>query len=324
MSTVFRLDRVTKKYRSQVALDNVSLSVEPGVVVALLGENGAGKTTALKILLGLTDPDLGRAEVFGLDSKRYGLEIRRRVGYVPEQPVFYDWMTVEETGWFAAGFYPDGYLARYRDLVYRFELPLERRVKDLSKGMRAKVALSLAMSHEPELLVLDEPTSGLDSLVRREFLESMSDVAASGRTVILSSHQISEVERVADVIAVIREGKLVLFERLEELKQQVCELTITLRNGSPRAPDVPASIIRRERKERQWRMLVRGLEDQHLDLFRSRDDVGQVDVRHPSLEEIFVAYMRAGEQQLNGNSSAVNHVTQFPDSDPAPEKGATA
>ena len=327
MSTVFQLDHVTKRYRTQLALDDVSLSSGPGVVVALLGENGAGKTTALKILLGLTEPEAGRAEVFGMDSRRHGLEIRRRVGYVPEQPVFYDWMTVEETGWFAAGFYPDKYLDRYRDLVYRFELPLDRRVKDLSKGMRAKVALSLAMAHEPELLVLDEPTSGLDSLVRREFLESMSDVAASGRTVILSSHQIAEVERVADVVAILREGKLVLLEKLDDLKQQVREITITLRNGSPRAPDVPASVIRRERKERQWRMLVRGLDEQHLEVFRAREDVGQVDVRHPSLEDIFVAYMRAGEEPITGGDPAAMTAEQAAKNDPAgpaPEKGAPA
>lgn len=247
MNPIFELNRVTKRFGQSVALDDVSISAGPGVVVALLGENGAGKTTSLKILLGLAEPDAGQAKVFGLDSRRHGIEIRRRVGYVPEVPVLYDWMTVEETGWFAAGFYPAGYLQRYRDLVYRFELPLDRRVKELSKGMRAKVGLSLAMAHEPELLVLDEPTSGLDSLVRREFPESMSDVAASGRTVVLSSHQIGEVERVADVVAIIRDGKLMLCESLDDLKQQVCELTITLRNGSPRAPDVPAVIIRRVR-----------------------------------------------------------------------------
>lgn len=300
MNPVFQLDNVTKRYGKQLALDDVSISSGPGTVVALLGENGAGKTTTLKILLGLTEPDSGSAKVFGLDSRRHGIEIRRRIGYVPEVPILYDWMTVEETGWFAAGFYPAHYLQRYRNLIHRFELPADRRVKDLSKGMRAKVGLSLAMAHEPELLVLDEPTSGLDSLVRREFLESMSDVAASGRTVILSSHQIGEVERVADVVAIIRDGKLMLLERLDELKQQICELTVTLRNGSTREPDVPGVVIRRERRERQWRMLVRGLREESLDVFRNREDVGQVDIRHPSLDDIFVAYMRSSSTVTEG------------------------
>ncbi|MGE3316957.1 MAG: ABC transporter ATP-binding protein, partial [Planctomycetaceae bacterium] len=279
-------------------------------------ENGAGKTTSLKILLGLTEPDWGEARVFGLDSRRHGIEIRRRVGYVPEIPVLYDWMTVEETGWFAAGFYPANYLKRYRDLIYRFELPLDRRVKDLSKGMRAKVGLALAMAHEPELLVLDEPTSGLDPLVRREFLESMSEVAASGRTVILSSHQIVEVERVADVIAIIRDGKLLLVEKLDELKQNVCELVVTLRNGSTRPPDLPADVIRRERKERQWRMLVRGINESQIEDVRHREDVSQIDIRHPSLDDIFVAYMHSSES-TNGEATG-----ELATSEPA--KGATA
>src|SRR4029079_3698118 len=108
-----------------------------------------------------------------------------------------------------------------------YQLPLKRKIKSLSKGMRAKVSLSLALAHEPELLILDEPTSGLDTLVRREFLEGMVDIAAAGRSVLLSSHQISEVERVADIIAILRAGKLLAVERLEGLKDQITEPTIT-------------------------------------------------------------------------------------------------
>src|SRR5579872_5709981 len=121
MTTAFSLSHVSKRYRKQLALDDVSLSSEPGVVVALLGENGAGKTTALKILLGLVEADAGTAGVLGLESPKQGLEIRRRVGYVPDQPALYDWMTVEEAGWFVAGFYPTGYQNRYNELTRQFE-----------------------------------------------------------------------------------------------------------------------------------------------------------------------------------------------------------
>jgi ABC-2 type transport system ATP-binding protein len=210
MSTVFQLHQVTKRYGDSRALDNVSVVGKPGQVIALLGENGAGKTTSLKILLGLILADSGLSRVLGLDSRTQGPEIRRRVGYVPDRPALYDWMTVEEIGWFAAGFYPLGFEARFRRQTEQFQLPGSRRIRELSKGMQAKVSLALAMAHEPELLILDEPTSGLDPLVRREFLESMVDVAASGRTVLLSSHQIGEVERVADTVLVLRQGQLVL------------------------------------------------------------------------------------------------------------------
>jgi ABC-2 type transport system ATP-binding protein len=292
MTTAFSLSHVSKQFKRQLALDDVSLSSEPGVVVALLGENGAGKTTAIRILLGLLEPDAGEATVLGLDSRRQGLEIRRRVGYVPDQPALYDWMTVEEAGWFVAGFYPLGFQRHYNELVEHFELPHDRKIKDLSKGMRAKVSLSLAMGHKPELLILDEPTSGLDPMVRREFLESMVDIAGQGRTVLLASHQIAEVERVADVVAILREGKLALVERLEDLKAHVCELTVTLHNGSPDLPPVPGTVLHREFKGRQWRLLVRNMDESRFEQFRTDTEVGNVEVRRPSLEEIFVGYMK--------------------------------
>jgi ABC-2 type transport system ATP-binding protein len=300
MSHVLRLNEITKRYRNQLALERVSLEVPPGVVVALLGENGAGKTTAIKILLGLVDADSGKAEVLELDSRTQGDEIRRLVGYVPERPSLYEWMTVAEIGWFAAGFYRTGYLAKYRELLQQFELPADRKIKELSKGMRAKVALALGMAHEPELLILDEPTSGLDPLVRREFLESMVDVAAAGRTVLLSSHQIGEVERVADIVAILKHGKLLAVERLDDLKSQTRELTLTLNNGAPYLSDVPAQVISRREHDRQWRLLVRNLDENRLESFRSLAQVRDVEVRSLSLEEIFVGYMGAAEEPTKG------------------------
>ena len=300
MTSVARLKNVTKRFRGQVALDEVCLEVPPGVVVALLGENGAGKTTSLRILLGLLQPDAGEAEVLNLDSRTQGDEIRRRVGYVPERPTLYEWMTVAEIGWFAAGFYRTGYLARYRDLVKDFELPEDRKIKELSKGMRAKVALALGMAHEPEVLILDEPTSGLDPLVRREFLESMVDVAAAGRTVLLSSHQIGEVERVADIVAILRHGRLVAVEPLDDLKTHTRELTLTLTNGAPYLSDVPGEVLCGNRQDRQWRLLVRNLDETRLDSFRGLAQVRDVEVRTPNLEEIFVGYMKSDDDAPRG------------------------
>jgi ABC-2 type transport system ATP-binding protein len=232
MAPAIRFHEVSKCYQREVALQRVSFEVPEGSVFALLGENGAGKTTAIRILLGLTDPDGGRSSVLGMPSISQGLMIRRRVGYVPERPTYYEWMTVHEVGWFTAAFHGPGYLAAYRRLIEQFDVPPRRAIKSLSKGMRAKIALSLAMAHDPALLVLDEPTSGLDPLVRREFLESMVDRAATGKTVFLSSHQIAEVERVADTVAILHQGRLVLVERLDELKERVRELTFTTDNGA--------------------------------------------------------------------------------------------
>jgi ABC-2 type transport system ATP-binding protein len=296
MQGVIKLDGVTKSYGAQRALDRVSFEVNSGVVFALLGENGAGKTTAIRVLLGLTEADEGSSSVLGLDSWREGQTVRSRVGYVAERPTLYEWMTVSEIGWFTAGFYGSGFYDRYLRLTTEYQLPHRRKIKQLSKGMRAKVSLALALAHEPELLVLDEPTSGLDTLVRREFLEGMVDIAAAGRTVLLSSHQIGEVERVADMIAILRGGKLLLVEPLDVLKDEIRELNVTLAEGTTRLPSIGGKILNSRRHHHQWQLLVRGLGEGEIEALREQSWVAELGVRTPSLEEIFVAYLKLDDR----------------------------
>ena len=173
MNSIIRLNQVTRRFGKTVALNNVTLEVPRGCVFALLGENGAGKTTAIRGMLGLDRPNRGTIEVLGMDPAEDSVEIRRQIGYVADEPALYDWMKVSQMGWFASGFYPRGFEDEFHRLALEFELPLNRKIKQLSKGGRAKVALALALAHKPDLLILDEPTSGLDTLVRRKFLESM-------------------------------------------------------------------------------------------------------------------------------------------------------
>jgi ABC-2 type transport system ATP-binding protein len=294
MNPVIEVEQVTKRFGSLAAVDDATFTVPPGCVFALLGENGAGKTTLVRMMLGLLAPDAGKLKMLGLGSERHGEQIRRRVGYVPERPTLYEWMTVGEIGWFTAGFYADGFEQHFRNSIEKFRVPLDRKISQLSKGMRAKVVLSLAMAHQPELLILDEPTSGLDTLVRREFLESMVELAADGRTILLSSHLIGEVERVADIVAIIREGRLLLVERLDALKRTTREVTVTMHGAAAAVPGMPGQVLRSERRGRQWQILVRGVEDDaQLDRLNSDNAVVAVESRTPSLEEIFVAYMRA-------------------------------
>lgn len=291
---VIRFHEVTKRFGQLVALDKVSLEVHPGQVFALLGENGAGKTTAIKIMLGLENADVGTSEVLGFESRSDGLCIRQRVGYVPESPTLYDWMTVDEIGWFAAGFYPDGFQQRFQQQASQFGLPRQKHLKSLSKGMRSKVVLSLALAHDPSLLVLDEPTSGLDALVRREFLESMVELAAAGRTVFLSSHQIAEVERVADVVAMVREGKVLLVERLDALKVDTREVIVTFDDPQQADQlDVPWPVLGVRTKGRQQSYLVRDWDESRVNDLQQAAGVNSVDNRAPTLEEIFVAYMQS-------------------------------
>jgi ABC-2 type transport system ATP-binding protein len=299
---VIQLDGLTKRYGKQTAVAGLTLAVPEGAIFGLLGENGAGKTTTIQMLLGLTQPNSGTIRVLDLDPARRGLDVRRRSGYVPEAPVLYDWMTVAEIGWFAAAFHLDpqgttaAYQYRYTELTRAFELPGNKKIKALSKGMRAKVSLSLAMASDPSLLVLDEPTSGLDVLVRRDFLESMVDLAGAGRTVLLSSHQISEVERVASHVALLHKGKLILAEPLDELKSRTYLLAVTFASRDhPAAPPEGRTLelIDAADAPRQAHWLVRAADRSACESVRALPGVESLEIETPSLEEIYIGYMRA-------------------------------
>lgn len=314
MTPAISLQNVSKRYGSIVALDNVSFEVPAGSVCALLGANGAGKSTALKILLGLISQDSGTAKVGGLDSRLDALDIRRTVGYVPERPALYEWMTVEEIGWFVAPLYPSDYQREYQKLLDRYALNAKQKIKDLSKGNRSKVALALALAHQPSVLILDEPTSGLDPLVRREFLESMVDVAAEGRTVIISSHQVQEVERVADRVAILLHGKLVCHEQLDELKQSAREVSAILGPGATTPPDIPGEVLAHLPMGHEHVWLVRDMNEPE---WHSRCQATSTitEVRQPDLENLLLLLLREYRKREHGKPEARNSKL---------ESGATA
>ncbi len=296
MANVLKLQNVKKQFGSTQAMDNISLEVSEGVVFALLGENGAGKTTTIKTLLGLELPDSGSVDVLGMNPSKQSVDIRRAIGYVPENPVLYDWMTVSQIAWFTSGFYPDGFTEKFSELAKEFDLPTDKKIKSLSKGGRAKVALALAMAHQPRLLILDEPTSGLDTMVRRKFLESMVDVAAEGRTVLLSSHQIPEVERVADWVAIVHEGRVLVCDTLENLKAKLERWVVTFEDTAAQLPEMEARILTHEgRGSRRQQLFVREPGPNALWRLRDHPGVNEVEVHTPSLEEIFVAYVSRPE-----------------------------
>lgn len=310
MQPLISIQNLEKRYRDCEALAGVTLEVPPGVVFALLGENGAGKTTMIKCLTGFERPTSGTAKILGMDCHRDSMEIRRRIGYVSDQPALYDWMRIDEIGWFTSAFYPEGFLKRYHELIAHYELPLNRKIRQLSKGQRAKVALSLAVSHDPEVLILDEPTSGLDPVVRRQFLESMVDRAAIGKTVFLSSHQINEVERVADWVAIMHQGKIRVMQPLNELKESVKDVRVTLGDSMVEVPLPEGEVLHQDRSGRQLRMLVLGLNDSDLDAIRVASGVVSVDAIHPSLEDIFVACTHGTPPEKVGSEVGSAYQTQ--------------
>src|SRR5206468_5605531 len=176
-----------------------------------------------------------------------------KIGYVPERPKFYDWMTVGEIGWFAGGFHGPVFLPRFEDLIRRFGLDRKAKLKNLSKGEYSKVALSLALAPDPEVLILDEPTSGLDLLTRREFLSSMVDLASDGRTILISSHQIAEVERVASHVAFLTRGRLLLTAPMDELRQRIVRLRLRYAGLPPDASTL-GTVLQRNGSGKCWQV----------------------------------------------------------------------
>lgn len=289
---------VSKTYGSKRVLEGVSFSIERGSVFALLGENGAGKTTAIKILLGEIAATHGSATVFGLDARRDALNIRRRVGYVPEVPALYERMTVAEMGRFAAAFYENDYWGEYSRLIVEYEIDLSAKIKRLSKGLKALVSFSVALASQPDLLILDEPTSGLDALARRRILETLADFAASGGTALIASHQMAEVERVADRVAMLRDERLLLDEPLLELKERTRVVTATVRDVAPEERNrlfngVFATVLKTDVWCEQIRVVGRRPAPDFESEIRAKlgERLLALETSTPSLEEIFVAAM---------------------------------
>jgi ABC-2 type transport system ATP-binding protein len=221
------LQAVYKSFRSTEVLRGVTLQVARGTTFAFLGRNAAGKTTLIRMLLGLLKRDDGAIRVLGLDPQREPLELRRRVGYLAEDQQMYGWMRVEEIVRFVAPFYPtwdhDLALRYLRD----FELPLRTRIKHLSKGQNVRLGLVLALAHRPELVILDDPALGLDPIMRKQFNRDLiTHLQCEGRTVFYSSHLLYEVEPVADEVAILHNGRIVRQADTERLRADVKQIIL--------------------------------------------------------------------------------------------------
>jgi len=220
------------------ALDEVDLVVRPGEIFGFLGPNGAGKSTCIRLLLGFIRPTRGRAHVLGLPTATAGVEIRRRVGYLPGGIALYDGMTGTELLDYLGAFYGRPATRRPR-LVEGLELSrrdLARPIRDYSRGMRQKLGIVQALQHDPELAILDEPSEGLDPLMQQAFYAILEELRAEGRTIFLSSHVLSEVERVCDRVAIVRRGRLVALEEIGSLLARR-RRTVEMRLAGP-APDL--------------------------------------------------------------------------------------
>jgi ABC-2 type transport system ATP-binding protein len=218
VTAVIQTEKLTKSYGEHRGIVDVDLEVRQAEIFGFLGPNGAGKTTTIRTLLDLIRPTSGRALVFGIESTADPVAIHRRVGYIPGEFTLYDRLTGGQTIEYFANLRGGVDRAYQRALIERFDIDPKRRYKELSKGNKQKIGLVIALQHQPELLILDEPTSGLDPLVQQSFFELIREARGEGRTVFLSSHILSEVERTADRVAIIRDGRLVKIDSVEGLR----------------------------------------------------------------------------------------------------------
>src|SRR5581483_5700425 len=296
MDTVIETHDLTKRFGGRTAVDRLNLAVPQGAIFALLGDNGAGKTTTMRMLSGQLPPDAGRALVLGEDCWAAAVALRTRVGYVPERPRYYDWMTVAEIGWFTAGFHPAGYWPRYQEWLGKFELDGAARLGKLSKGEYAKVGLALALALDPQVLLLDEPTSGLDLLVRHEFLASMVTLAAEGRTILISSHQIAEVERVASHVAFLSRGQLLLTAPMDELRRRVVRVRLRYETEPP-DPAQFGAVLTRNGSGKQWQAVLQDPREEEVEALRRADGIHDVEVSPLALEEVYCALLGRKEKR---------------------------
>ncbi|HET8676931.1 MAG TPA: ABC transporter ATP-binding protein [Blastocatellia bacterium] len=286
-----------KSYKAVEAVCRLDLSVPRGSVYGFLGRNGAGKTTTIKMLLGMVAKDAGTGSVLGyaIDKRSDSLEIRRRTGFVSEDKGLYDYMTVGQMIEFTRPLFPGWRRDRESQLLRAFDLPPARKVKQLSKGMRTKIALLLALSRGAELLILDEPTEGLDPAAIEEVLQVLVRMVAEEEvTIFFSSHQIAEVEQIADHVLIINRGRAVVAGALDDVKENYRRINLTFDGAAP-APSFEIAGIERIQKEgRQLSLLVSRNLDEIIDQARALR-AQTMDVVPVTLKEIFLETVRGDE-----------------------------
>ncbi|WP_428308605.1 ABC transporter ATP-binding protein [Lacipirellula sp.] len=292
------LQGVCKSFRRTQVLSNLSLRVERGKTFAFLGRNGAGKTTSIRMLLGLLKCDQGEVRVLGLDLATEPLQVRARVGYLAEDQQMYGWMRVEEIIRFVAPFYATWDHDLALKYVREFELPLRTKIKHLSKGQNVRLGLLLALAHRPELVILDDPALGLDPVMRRQFNQDLiSHLQGEGRTVFYSSHLLYEVEPVADEVAILDGGRLVRQADTETLRRDVKQFVVDRAAYGRIRDDMSVLELRRAGEDVavtvQNASAVRALLD--------REGIGYR-VNDLNLDEIFAAYV-AGKVEDDARAS---------------------
>ena len=297
MTDVIRTHRLTKHYGNKRVVDCLNLTVQQGQVYGFLGRNGAGKSTAIKMLLGMVQPDYGEAELLGEKVSELNPQTRERIAYIAEGHPLYNWMSIGEAVKFTRAFYPHWNAPLVEQILDHFELSRKQKLRRLSNGQRAQVSLALAVAPEPELLILDDPTLGLDTVVRRDFLESLIQIIQrKGRTILFSSHILGDVERVADRIGIMVNGVLRVDCPTDHFRESVKKLVLDFSGPAPEDVTCPG-LVNSWNLGSQLELILVGYDDSQRAAVEAIEP-RSIQVIDLNLEEAFVEYTRGRKRSL--------------------------
>ena len=287
--SVIKVNHLTKYYGKARGIIDLSFQVEEGEIFGFIGPNGAGKSTTIRLLLSLIHPTSGSATIFGKDCIAYGPQLRQQIGYLPSEVFYYDRMKVIDLLKYSASFYPGDNTKRMHELAEEMELELNRRIEDLSYGNRKKVGIVQGLLHRPKLLFLDEPTAGLDPLMQRKSFELIREENQRGVTVFFSSHILSEVQRMCNRVAIIREGRIVEIADIHTLQQNNYKKVRVAADGLDAARFDMPGVSNLELHNGAVRFFYKG--DVNEVMRRIGEiRVSDVTIEEPTLEEIFMHY----------------------------------
>jgi ABC-2 type transport system ATP-binding protein len=291
---IIEVEKLSKYYGKARGIDDISFDVRQGSIFGFIGPNGAGKSTTIRLLLSLIYPTSGRAMIFGLDCRREGHKIRQRVGYIPSEVNFYDDMRVKDFLRYAAAFYRVENKQRISYLCELFDVETGKKIRALSSGNKKKLAILQALIHEPELLILDEPTSGLDPLMQNRLYEILKEENKKGVTIFFSSHVLSEVQKMCNMVAILKEGRIIKTEAINLLRNSLYK-KVRIEFSSPKLPEdlMLSDTITVSINGNMMEFIYHGDMDTIVKEL-SKFPVADLWVDDPDLEDIFMHYYNKG------------------------------
>jgi ABC-2 type transport system ATP-binding protein len=290
LETIIQTTNLTKSYGKNRGIKDVNISVNKGDIFGFLGPNGAGKSTTIRTLLDFIRPTGGSATIFGLDCQKETVQIKKRIGYIPGDFGLYGnmtgWKYLEYFGKVRGGYDE----AAAKDLAHRLEIKPDRKMKEYSRGMRQKIAIIQALMNNPELIIMDEPTNGLDPLVQQTFMDMINEAAGDGTTIFMSSHILSEVEKVCNRVAIIKDGEIATEEKVEDLRKKSGNV-LHVKFGEEVNPDIfkMPGVVNPTRLNGYYKMTVTGNMESLLGEI-SKHKVADISIHKMTLEEIFMHY----------------------------------